>query len=136
LIPQPLSCDGRWSACGRLDAGPAARLAFRADLANAMLVVLRVPLPAVMEIMSWSDPSIAKRYMHVTDELMTTIGPTTSANCCGPSVWRAAETEMANVNQRGRQTPGGRRLGWSERRMRDLNPRGAINPNTISNRAP
>jgi integrase len=36
-------------------------------------LVLKVPLPAVMEIMGWSDPSIAKRYMHVTDELVTAI---------------------------------------------------------------
>jgi hypothetical protein len=38
-----------------------------------MLVVLKVPLPAVMDIMGWSDASIAKRYMHVPRELVTSI---------------------------------------------------------------
>lgn len=38
-----------------------------------MLLVLKVPLPAVMEIMGLVRPSIAKRYMHVTDELVTAI---------------------------------------------------------------
>ncbi len=36
-------------------------------------MVLKVPLPAVMEIMGWSDASIAKRYMHVPRELVTAI---------------------------------------------------------------
>ncbi|PZS18438.1 MAG: site-specific integrase, partial [Pseudonocardiales bacterium] len=35
--------------------------------------VLKVPLPAVMDIMGWSDASIAKRYMHVPRELVTAI---------------------------------------------------------------
>lgn len=26
-----------------------------------------------MELMGWSDPSLAKRYMHVTEELVTAI---------------------------------------------------------------
>jgi hypothetical protein len=38
-----------------------------------MLLVLKVPLPAVMDIMGWSDASIAKRYMHVPRELVTAI---------------------------------------------------------------
>jgi hypothetical protein len=37
------------------------------------LLVLKVLLPAVMEIMGWSDPSIAKRYIHVSDELLTAL---------------------------------------------------------------
>lgn len=35
--------------------------------------MLKVPLPAVMDIMGWSDASIAKRYMHVPRELVTAI---------------------------------------------------------------
>jgi integrase len=50
-----------------------ARLHDARHTAATMLLVLKVPLPAVMEIMGWSDPSIAKRYMHVTDELVTAI---------------------------------------------------------------
>jgi hypothetical protein len=38
-----------------------------------MLLVLKVPLPAVMEIMGWSDASIAKRYMHVPSEFLAAI---------------------------------------------------------------
>ena len=41
--------------------------------AATMLLVLKVPLPAVMDIMGWSDASIAKRYMHVPRELVTAI---------------------------------------------------------------
>jgi site-specific recombinase XerD len=39
----------------------------------ADLFELKVPLPAVMEIMGWSDVSIAKRYMHVPSEFLTAI---------------------------------------------------------------
>jgi hypothetical protein len=38
-----------------------------------MLLVLKVPLPAVMEIMGWSDASIARRYMHVPNEFLAVI---------------------------------------------------------------
>jgi integrase len=34
-----------------------------------MLLVLRVPVRAVMDIMGWSESSMASRYMHVPDEL-------------------------------------------------------------------
>jgi hypothetical protein len=47
-----------------------------------MLLVLKVPLPAVMEIMGWSDASIAKRYMHVPSEFLTAI-----ADQVGGLVW-------------------------------------------------
>lgn len=39
--------------------------------AATMLPVLKLPLPAVMDITGWSDASIAKRYMHVPRELVT-----------------------------------------------------------------
>lgn len=42
-----------------------ARLHDARHTAAMMLLLLKVPLPAVMEIMGWSDASIAKRYMHV-----------------------------------------------------------------------
>jgi integrase len=45
----------------------------RHTAATMLLLVLRVPLPAVMEIMSWSDASIAKRYMHVPREFLAAI---------------------------------------------------------------
>jgi integrase len=35
--------------------------------------VLKVPLPAVMQIMGWSDAAVAKRYMHVPNEFVATI---------------------------------------------------------------
>ena len=34
-----------------------------------MLLVLRVPIRAVMDIMGWSEASMVSRYMHVRDEL-------------------------------------------------------------------
>ncbi|WP_233223241.1 hypothetical protein [Amycolatopsis sp. CA-128772] len=33
----------------------------------------RVPLPAVMEPMGWSNAAVAKRYMHVDTELVTSV---------------------------------------------------------------
>ena len=50
-----------------------ARLHDARHTAATMLLVLKVPLPAVMDIMGWSDASIAKRYMHVPRELVTAI---------------------------------------------------------------
>lgn len=50
-----------------------ARLHDARHTAATMLLVRKVPVPAVMEIMVWSDASIAKRYMHVPCELVTAI---------------------------------------------------------------
>lgn len=50
-----------------------ARLHDARHTAATMLLVLKVPLPAVMDIMGWSDASTAKRYMHMPRELMTAI---------------------------------------------------------------
>lgn len=50
-----------------------ARLHDARHTAATMLLVLKVPLPAVMEIMGWSDASIAKRYMHVPAEFLAMI---------------------------------------------------------------
>lgn len=50
-----------------------ARLHDARHTAATMLLVLKVPLPAVMEIMGWSDAAVAKRYMHVPNELVAAI---------------------------------------------------------------
>lgn len=50
-----------------------ARLHDARHTAATMLLVLKVPLPAVMQIMGWSDASIAKRYMHVPNEFVAAI---------------------------------------------------------------
>lgn len=47
----------------------AARLHDARHTAATMLVVLRVPVRALMDIMGWSEASMASRYMHVPDEL-------------------------------------------------------------------
>lgn len=59
-----------------------ARLHDARHTAATMLLVLKVPLPAVMEIMGWSDASIAKRYMHVPPEFLAAI-----ATQVGDLVW-------------------------------------------------
>jgi len=64
-----------------------ARLHDARHTAATMLLVLKVPLPAVMDIMGWSDVSIAKRYMHVPRELVTAI-----AAEVGSLMWAEAST--------------------------------------------
>lgn len=59
-----------------------ARLHDARHTAATMLLVLKVPLPAVMEIMGWSDAAVAKRYMHVPNELVAAI-----ADQVGGLVW-------------------------------------------------
>jgi integrase len=69
-----------------------ARLHDARHTAATMLLVLKVPLPAVMEIMGWSEASIAKRYMHVPNELVAAI-----ADQIGDLIWSAnADAEMDN----------------------------------------
>lgn len=46
-----------------------ARLHDARHTAATMLLVLKVPVRAVMDIMGWSEASMATRYMHVPDEL-------------------------------------------------------------------
>jgi integrase len=50
-----------------------ARLHDARHTAATILLVLKVPLIAVMELMGWSDAAMAKRYMHVTDEMVATV---------------------------------------------------------------
>lgn len=38
-----------------------------------VLLLLGVPLPAVMEIMGWSNSKVAKRYSHVTATIQNSI---------------------------------------------------------------
>jgi hypothetical protein len=38
-----------------------------------MLLVLKVPLPAIMEVMGWGDAAVAKRYIHVPTEVVAGI---------------------------------------------------------------
>ncbi|TDD08113.1 site-specific integrase [Saccharopolyspora terrae] len=65
-----------------------ARLHDARHTAATMLLVLKVPLPAVMEIMGWSEASMAKRYMHVPHELVTAI-----ADQVSDLVWPVSEAE-------------------------------------------
>jgi integrase len=71
-----------WKALLRAAGVRDARLHDARHTAATMLLVLRVPLPAVMEIMGWSDASIAKRYMHVPAEFLAAI-----ADQVGGLVW-------------------------------------------------
>jgi integrase len=47
-----------------------ARLHDARHTAATMLLVLKVPLPAIMEVMGWAEASVAKRYVHVPDEVI------------------------------------------------------------------
>ena len=77
-----------WKALLRAAGVRDARLHDARHTAATMLLVLRVPLPAVMEVMGWSDASIAKRYMHVPSEFLVTI-----ADQVGGLVWATAESD-------------------------------------------
>lgn len=50
-----------------------ARLHDARHTAATMLLVLRVPLPAIMEVMGWGDAAVAKRYVHVPTEVVAGI---------------------------------------------------------------
>ncbi|HYZ08824.1 MAG TPA: tyrosine-type recombinase/integrase [Pseudonocardiaceae bacterium] len=62
-----------WKALLRRAKVRTARLHDARHTAATMLLVLKVPLPAVMQIMGWSDASVAKRYMHVPNEFVAAI---------------------------------------------------------------
>ena len=53
-----------------------------------MLLELKVPLPAVMELMGWSNAAVAKRYMHVNTELVTSV-----AEQVGAHMWADPDDE-------------------------------------------
>lgn len=71
-----------WKALLRKAQVRTARLHDARHTAATMLLVLKVPLPAVMEIMGWSDVSVAKRYMHVPAEFLAAI-----AEQVGSLIW-------------------------------------------------
>jgi integrase len=120
-----------------------ARLHDARHTATTMLLVLKVPLPAVMEIMGWSDASIAKRYMHVPREFLAAIADQVSglvwaepadddderddgpAGMLVPVVkvqLSASPLATGNASRRTIVAAGVCASRW--RRMRDLNPRG------------
>lgn len=66
-----------------------ARLHDARHTAATILLVLKVPLPAVMQVMGWSDASMAKRYMHVPSEFLAAI-----ADQVGDLVWADSRTTM------------------------------------------
>lgn len=82
-----------WKALLRAAGVRDARLHDARHTAATMLLVLRVPLPAVMEVMGWSDASIAKRYMHVPSEFLSAI-----ADQVGGLIWAAAPDEDVDRN--------------------------------------
>jgi integrase len=62
-----------WKALLKIAGVRDARLHDARHTAATILLELRVPLPAVMELMGWSSAAIAKRYMHTNEELVTAI---------------------------------------------------------------
>ncbi|MGH3827281.1 MAG: tyrosine-type recombinase/integrase [Pseudonocardiaceae bacterium] len=78
-----------------------ARLHDARHTAATMLLVLKVPLPAVMQIMGWSDASVAKRYMHVPEEFVAAI-----AAQVGGLIWaEPSETDEGGGNPTGPLAP-------------------------------
>ncbi|MPY81489.1 MAG: tyrosine-type recombinase/integrase, partial [Actinophytocola sp.] len=77
-----------WKALLRRAEVRDARLHDARHTAATVLLVLKVPLPAVMELMGWSDASIAKRYMHVTDEVVAAV-----AEDVGNHMWGSSEPD-------------------------------------------
>jgi len=72
-----------------------ARLHDARHTAATMLLVLKVPVRAVMDIMGWSEASMATRYMHVPDELKQEI-----AGQVGGLLWAPvpdAESELTDA---------------------------------------
>lgn len=74
-----------------------ARLHDARHTAATMLLVLKVPLPAVMVIMGWSNASVAKRYMHVPGEFLAVI-----ADQVGGLIWtnQGAEPDAGHDGQK------------------------------------
>jgi integrase len=84
-----------WKALLRNAGVRDARLHDARHTAATMLLVLRVPLPAVMQVMGWSDASIAKRYMHVPSEFLSAI-----ADQVGELVWTDPSHEEDDLPSR------------------------------------
>lgn len=76
-----------------------ARLHDARHTAATMLLVLKVPVRAVMDVMGWSEASMASRYMHVPDELKREIaGQVAGLLWSSPAETRsdAERTELTN----------------------------------------
>jgi len=61
-----------------------ARLHDARHTAATVLLLLGVPLPAVMEIMGWSNSKVAKRYSHVTAAIQNNIAAQVNTLLWGP----------------------------------------------------
>ena len=79
----PRSDHNEWKALLAEAGVRDARLHDARHTAATVLLLLGVPLPAVMEIMGWSNSKIAKRYPHVTARSRTS--RRRSTRCCGGS---------------------------------------------------
>ncbi|HKS44464.1 MAG TPA: site-specific integrase [Amycolatopsis sp.] len=73
-----------------------ARLHDARHTAATMLLVLKVPLPAIMEVMGWGEASVAKRYVHVPDEVILGI-----AGQVEGLLWAAAGKETSGKSTKG-----------------------------------
>ncbi|WIX78669.1 tyrosine-type recombinase/integrase [Amycolatopsis carbonis] len=95
------SRSGPWKALLRLAEVRDARLHDLRHTSATVLLELKVPLPAVMELMGWSNAAIAKRYMHVTSELTAAI-----ADQVGNHVWYADDEREDEDEDEERQNAG------------------------------
>jgi hypothetical protein len=80
--PWPRADHDEWKALLAEAQVRDARLHDARHTAATMLLVLKVSLPAIMEIMGWSDAAVAKRYMRVPNEVVAGI-----ANQVGAFLW-------------------------------------------------
>nr|WP_325050202.1 tyrosine-type recombinase/integrase [Amycolatopsis panacis] len=71
-----------------------ARLHDARHTAATMLLVLKVPLPAIMEVMGWGDAGVAKRYVHVPSEVVTSV-----AGQVGDFLWSDADEKQPDPPQ-------------------------------------
>jgi integrase len=84
----PTPDNRAWKALLRLAGVRNARLHDARHTAATVLLELKVPLPAVMELMGWSNAAVAKRYMHVNTELVTSV-----AEQVGAHMWADPDDE-------------------------------------------
>lgn len=75
-----------------------ARLHDARHTAATMLLVLKVPLPAIMEVMGWGEASVAKRYVHVPTEVVLGI-----ASQVEGLLWKQSATAGATNGKLGAQ---------------------------------
>lgn len=85
---RPTEDHRAWKALLRMAKVRDARLHDARHTAATILLELKVPLPAVMELMGWSNAAIAKRYMHTDEELATAI-----AAEVGGHIWADDDTD-------------------------------------------